>query len=171
MQTAFLMDAKETKEKETIIQEYENLEMQLLRLQNNLKEIAKHYNVVGVEQTKEDSLLILYTSDNGEICRFMAHECNKPFQGHWDFSIHASYKEDCLHIDDIRGEADKGFGSVCIQHLKDYIKSRNVPFLTGNISPRDWGHSDRLIHFYQKHNFHIHLNESEQSGEIYWENK
>ncbi|GEM_PF-1024580 len=171
MATAFLAEPKENKDKQVLVDEYEELEFQMLRMQQNMKEISRHYRILAIDQTKNEDWVIVYTADDGESCRLMAHSCKEPFRGHWEFSIHASYYRDELHIDDIRGEADRGFGSVCMDHLKEYTSRQNIPFMTGSISKRDWDHTDRLSHFYRKHGFDVVLDDKNQTGSIFFENK
>lgn len=171
MYSAFLMEPKQEKPKEKLIEEYEHLEFQMVRLQNNLKDIAKQFQIIAVDQTKDNSYVIIYSADDGKVCRFMAHSCDKAFEGHWEFSIHATYSEQGLHIDDMRGAPDQGFGSICMKHLKEYAENQNKARLTGKLARRDWDHADRLIHFYKKHDFHVEVNEEKQSGFIVWESK
>ncbi|WP_416150523.1 hypothetical protein ACM26V_06010 [Salipaludibacillus sp. HK11] len=162
-------DYKQDKNKQSLIQEYENLEFQMFRMSENIKQIAKKWTVLGIDQTKEEKWVIIYSSDNGDICKIMAHDCEEPFRGKWAFSIHTQYKEDHrIHIDDIRGESNRGFGSVCMKFLKEYTKDLNVHTISGNLSHRDWDHIDRLLHFYKKHEFTVDIVESEKKGEIFW---
>lgn len=164
-----LYDRKQDKNKETLIEEMENLEFQMFRMQENLKEIAKKWTVLGIDQTKEEKWVIVYSSDDGNVCKIMAHDCDEAFRGKWAFSIHAQYKHDYhVHIDDIRGEENRGFGSVCLKFLKEYTTDQNIHTISGDISNRDWDHLDRLIHFYKKHRFHVDVEHSQQKGEIYW---
>lgn len=171
MQSAFLKEPIENKPKEKIINEYEQIEMQMARLQDNIKNIAKHFHIVAVDQTKAGDYVIIYAADDGNVFRFMAHSCQSAFTGRWDFSIHASYAENKIHIDDMRGPADQGFGSVCMKHLKEYAAHQNKEEITGKLAERDWDHVDRLIHFYRKHQFTVELDNEKQSGFIQWQNK
>ncbi|MCE7791991.1 hypothetical protein K8O68_06095 [Salipaludibacillus sp. CUR1] len=163
------LDPKQDKNKETLIEEYETLEFQMFRMQENIKEIAKKWDILGIDQTKEEKWVIVYAADDGNICKIMAHDCETPFLGKWDFSIHAQYKNDHqVHIDDIRGEENRGFGSVCMNFLKEYTKDKNIHTISGDISERDWDHLDRLIHFYKKHRFYVDIEYAEQKGAIHW---
>ncbi|PYZ95118.1 hypothetical protein CR194_06280 [Salipaludibacillus keqinensis] len=164
-----LLDPKQENNKEKIIEDYEELEFQIFRMQENMKEIAKKWNVLGIDQTRKENWIIIYASDDGNVCKIMAHDCNRPFLGKWDFSIHAHYKDDYhVQIDDIRGEENRGYGSVCMKFLKEYTMEQNVHTISGNISDRDWDHVDRLVHFYKKHRFHIDIEPTDKSGKIYW---
>ncbi|WP_147802175.1 GNAT family N-acetyltransferase [Alkalicoccus halolimnae] len=171
MYSAFLEEPKTNKDKETLVHEYEDFEFQILRMQDNIKKIAKDFRILGIDRTNSDEWLVIYSKDDGCFCKVMAHSCNKPFQGHWEFSIHATYKNDEIFIDDIRGEADRGYGSVCMRHLQEYAGEQNVPVVTGVISERDWNHNDRLKHFYEKHNFQVQLDSATKTGYIFWENQ
>lgn len=55
-----------------------------------------------------------------------------------------------------------------MKHLKEIAREQNIPVITGDLVKRDWNHVDRLIHFYEKHQFDVQINWKEQSGEIYW---
>jgi hypothetical protein len=144
------------------------LEFQLLRLQNDMKQIAKNYDVIGVDQTKEDNLVIVYKSEELDQCKIMINDCESRYDG-WDFAIDAVYEdENTLHIGDIKGPANKGYGSICMQYLKETAVDNNIPFIKGDIAKRDWDHVDRLIHFYEKHDFEIELDRDNKCGKIEW---
>ncbi|MBU9722029.1 GNAT family N-acetyltransferase [Bacillus alkalicola] len=162
-------ERKEDKKKEKIIEEFEELEFQIFRMKENMKEIAKRNQILGIELTKEDKWVIVYSMDDGNVCRIMLHDCDTPYRGTWDFSIHAQYKDNhMIHIDDIRGVENRGYGSVCMKFLKEHALEQNVNIIKGDIVERDWEHLDRLVHFYKKHNFQVSLLENEKYGEIYW---
>ncbi|MDM5338366.1 hypothetical protein QUF84_14180 [Fictibacillus enclensis] len=147
----------------------DRLEFQVLRMQNDMKEIAKKWDVVGVEQTKEENLAIVYKDENKHQCKIMLNDCSTSFQGIWDFSIDAVYTNDeSIFIGDIRGPSNKGYGSICIQYLKELAADHNIPVIRGDIAPRDWDHVDRLIHFYEKHDFEIEVNTATKTGFIEW---
>ncbi|TLS36049.1 GNAT family N-acetyltransferase [Pseudalkalibacillus caeni] len=149
----------------------EELQFQIFRMQENMKQIAKKWEVIGIDQTKDDSLVIVYAFDDGKQCKIMLNECDSAFQGNWDFSIQATYKKDNrIHIGDIKGPSNRGYGSICMNYLKERAKDNNIPTITGDIAERDWGHVDRLIHFYEKHNFDVMLDKEDKSGEIVWSN-
>ncbi|MBU9713429.1 hypothetical protein [Evansella tamaricis] len=162
-------ERKEDKKKEEIIEEFEELEFQVYRMKENLREIAKSHQVLGIDQTKEEKWVIVYAVDDGNICRIMLHDCDSPYLGKWDFSIHAQYTDDfMIHIDDIRGQENCGYGSICMKFLKEHALEQNISFITGDLVERDWDHIDRLVHFYKKHQFQIKLENDSCSGEIYW---
>ncbi|TMW73459.1 hypothetical protein [Alteribacter natronophilus] len=164
-----LLQNEDSKTKDELIREKSDLEFQLFRMQDNMKSIAKHWKVLGIEQTKEDHWVVVYRSDKNGVCQIMLHECTAPFRGDWDFAIQASYEDDrTIQIDDIKGQENKGFGTVCMHYLKKTAQQQNINFITGNLVKRDWDHIDRLIHFYRKHNFQVEVNSSEQVGRIKW---
>ncbi len=145
------------------------LEFQLFRMQENIKEISKKNQIIGIDQTKDDKWVIVSAEDNGNQCKIMINDCENPYRGKWDFSIHAVYTdEDNIHIDDIRGPANKGYGSICMNYLKEIAREQNIPYITGDIAKRDWDHVDRLVHFYEKHDFSVDIDHKERSGEIVW---
>ncbi len=73
----------------------------------------------------------------------MLTDCESSFSGKWNFSIQAQFENDeTIHITDIKGD----------------------------IAKRDWDHVERLIHFYEKHDFEIEIDYSIQSGELKWQN-
>lgn len=147
----------------------EELQFQLFRMQDNLKEIAKRWKVVGIDQTKEDKWVVVYAQNDGDSCKVMLNDCETAYRGKWDFSIHATYSDDhAIHIGDIKGPANKGYGSICMNYLKEIAKDQNIPTITGDIAKRDWDHVDRLVHFYEKHDFKVNIDYEEQAGEIEW---
>lgn len=147
----------------------EELEFQLFRMQDNLKDIAKRWQVVGIDQTKEDNWVVVYAQNDGDSCKVMLNDCESAYRGTWDFSIHATYKDDkAIHIGDIKGPANKGYGSICMNYLKEFAKDQNIPYITGDIAKRDWDHVDRLVHFYEKHDFKVRINYDMQAGKIEW---
>ncbi len=48
-----------------------------------------------------------------------------------------------------------------MNYLKEIAWKENCD-IQGRIVQRDWGHVDRLTHFYQKHSFYITLNKEEK---------
>lgn len=160
---------EETKDPITIKEEFEELEFQVFRMQENLKEIAKKHEVIGIEQTKENEWVIISAVDNGETCKVMVNDCASAYQDIWDFTIHAYYKNNhTIHIGDIKGPANKGYGSICMDYLKDIAKDQNIQYITGDLAKRDWDHVERLIYFYEKHDFQVSVDHDQQSGEITW---
>nr|WP_088105330.1 hypothetical protein [Halalkalibacter urbisdiaboli] len=154
---------------ELLKQSLEDLEFQVFRMQENLKEIAKRWQVIGIEQTKEEKWVIVYLLDDGSSCKIMLNDCESAYRGMWDFSIQAKYEDPhTIHIGDIKGEENKGYGSICMNYLKNHAKSQNVQYIKGDLAERDWDHLDRLIHFYSKHDFHVHVDYDQKFGEIKW---
>jgi hypothetical protein len=144
------------------------LDFQLLRMQNDMKQIAKKYDVIGVDQTKDDNLVIVYKTEELDQCKIMLNDCESRYEG-WDFSIDAVFEDECtLHIGDIKGPSNKGYGSICMHYLKETAVDNNIPVIKGDIAERDWDHVDRLVHFYEKHNFHIELDRDNKCGKIEW---
>ncbi|MDV2885059.1 hypothetical protein RYX45_07690 [Alkalihalophilus pseudofirmus] len=159
----------EVKEPEELQKELNELEFQMFRMQENLKQIAKRWQVLGIEQTKEEKWVIVYIIDDGSQCKIMLNECDSAFRGVWDFSIQATYADDhTIHIGDIKGEENKGYGSICMNYLKNHAMDQNVQYITGDIAQRDWDHLDRLIHFYEKHHFDIEVDHNDKSGDLVW---
>ena len=52
---------------------------------------------------------------------------------------------------------NQGLGSMLLNALLDIAKKRNIRCITGEISRVDIGHIERLVHFYEKHNFEVIL--------------
>ena len=142
-------------------------EYELIRMQQNLKEIAKDHKVLGIEQTKEEKWVIVSQLDDGHTCQIMINTCTSSYQGHWEFAIQAEYYDSySLHIDDIKGEENRGFGSICMHYLKEHASRQNIQQITGDLAKRDWQHLDRLIHFYRKHDFEVDVNYDQNYGSI-----
>ncbi len=167
--TSAFIDERETKNKQELKEEIVDLEFQMFRMQDNLKEIAKKWQVIGIEQAKNSSWVIIYTADDGETCKIMLNDCDSAFRGNWDFSIQASYEDEhTIHIGDIKGPENLGYGSICMHYLKELAKDQNIQYITGDIAKRDWDHKERLVHFYKKHNFKVNIDKETKSGEIEW---
>jgi GNAT superfamily N-acetyltransferase len=146
----------------------DDLEFQLLRLQNDMKQIAKDFDVIGVDQTKDDNLVIVYKTEEMDQCKIMLNDCESRYDG-WDFAIDAVYEDgNTLHIGDIKGPANKGYGSICMEYLKETASDNSIPLIKGDIAKRDWDHVDRLIHFYEKHDFEVELDVENKCGKIEW---
>lgn len=158
-----------TDDPEELKEELEDLEFQVFRMQDNLKEIAKRSKVLGIDQTKENKWVIVYTPDDGNSCKIMLNDCETSYKGHWDFSIQATFSDqNSIHIGDIKGPTNKGYGSICIDYLKELALVQNIPVIKGDIAERDWNHLDRLVHFYKKHDFEVMIDYEEKIGGIVW---
>ncbi|MFD1038274.1 hypothetical protein ACFQ3N_07600 [Virgibacillus byunsanensis] len=168
IQTMF-SEKEATKNKDELREELDTLEIQLFRMQENIKKIAKKAEVVSIDQTNDDEWVVVYADKGSETFQLMLHDCGKPYRGNWDSAIEAKYKKDhCLHIADIKGEENKGYGSILMKHLKELAREENLQYITGDLVERDFGHVNRLKHFYSKHNFDVKIDHEEQSGEIVW---
>lgn len=164
--TAFL---EENKSKDDIKEELDTLEIQLFRMQNNMKEIAKKWEIISIDQAHDNNWVVIYADKGPEACQIMLHDCDATFRGDWNAAIQAKYKdENTIHIDDIKGEQNKGYGSILMNHLKELAHDENVQYITGDIVERDFDHVNRLKYFYRKHNFDVNINHAEQCGEIVW---
>nr|WP_285874144.1 hypothetical protein [Halalkalibacter oceani] len=145
------------------------MEFQLFRMQENMKEIAKRWKVIGIEPTNEEEWVIVSMVDDGHLCKIMLNQCNTADRGKWDFSIQAQYETPhTIHIGDIKGQENRGFGSICMKYLKDHAKAQNVQYIKGDLAKRDWDHIDRLIHFYEKHHFEVEVDYENLNGSIVW---
>lgn len=168
---SLLGEENQRKELSEVEEELEELQFQMYRMQENIKEISKKHQIIGIDQSTDDKWVIVSAEDDGNVCKIMVNECESAYKGKWDFSIHAKYiDEDTLHIGDIKGPANQGYGSICMKHLKEIAREQNVPVIKGDLAERDWGHLDRLVHFYEKHNFEIEIDHKTKSGEIVWTN-
>ncbi len=157
------------KDVKTLEQELQQLQFQMYRMQENMKDISKKAKIIGIDQAKEDEWMIVSAIESADTCKIMLSDCEKAFRGQSDFSLIAEYPEEGkIHIADIKGPPDNGYGSICMKHLKEIAREQNIPVITGDLVKRDWNHVDRLIHFYEKHQFDVQINWKEQSGEIYW---
>lgn len=158
-----------SKNSDVLKEELEDLEFQVFRMQDNLKEIAKKSKVLGVDQANNEKLVIVYTPEDDQSCKIMLCDCETSYKGSWDFSIQATYAdESTIHIGDIKGPANKGYGTICMDYLKELAIEQNIPKITGDIAERDWDHVDRLVHFYEKNDFYVKVNDKDKSGEIIW---
>ncbi|NGP46522.1 hypothetical protein G4V62_16790 [Bacillaceae bacterium SIJ1] len=149
----------------------DSAEFQLFRIQQNIKDIAKEgkQEVLGLEQDKYDEWVVVSRRTDGLIFEIRLNSCKTSYRGQWDFMLTGEYtKEGTLWIGDIKGEVNQGFGSICMAYLKEQAEEYNAWRIEGDLAKRDWGHLDRLIHFYQKHGFDVQLDEETYSGSICW---
>ncbi|WP_245799124.1 hypothetical protein [Virgibacillus siamensis] len=166
---SIFLEQEETRSKDELKQELDSLEIQLFRMQENIKEIAKHADVISIDQTKENDWVVIYAWKEEATCQLMLHNCERPYRGKWNSAIEAEYKDGGnLHIADIKGEENRGYGTILMKHLKDVAREDNVQYITGDIVKRDFDHVDRLKHFYSKHYFDVKIDHQEQCGEIIW---
>ncbi|MEN2768800.1 GNAT family N-acetyltransferase [Ornithinibacillus xuwenensis] len=160
---------QEEKNKEELKQELDTLEIQLYRMQNNIKEIAKKSEVISIDQTPNEEWVVVYADREEESWQIMLHSCKRTFRGNWNSALQAEMKDDnTIHISAIKGEENKGYGTVLMQHLKEIAREENVQYITGDLVKRDFDHVDRLQHFYEKHNFDVTVDHEEKCGEIVW---
>ncbi|MFC3041647.1 hypothetical protein ACFOGI_15490 [Virgibacillus xinjiangensis] len=164
--TAFL---EEEKSKDELQEKLDTLEIQLFRMQNNIKEIAKRSEIISIDQTNDEHWMVIFADKDSTTFQLMLHDCRKPFRGNWDSAIQAEYRDErTLHIADIKGEENKGYGSVLMKHLKEMAREENYQYITGDIVKRDFDHVERLKHFYSKHYFDVKIDHQTQQGEIIW---
>lgn len=152
------------------LQKVNQQELQLIRMQQQVKEIAKETNkeVIGIEQLNEEEWVIVSKTSDQQTLQLMINHCGSPYRGKWDFAIQAEYTSDhALFIDDIKGEPCQGFGSICMAYLKETAWAENC-IIKGDLVKRDWDHLDRLTHFYKKHSFSVEINEEQQVGRVHW---
>ena len=90
-----------------------------------------------------------------------------------EMRINGTYhkKENEINIGDIQiyDQINCGYGTFMIKELNKIAESQNVNIITGWISPRDWGHIERLKNFYQKNGFLVDLDNENNTGSIKWE--
>lgn len=164
--TAFLED---NKNKDDIKEELDTLEFQLLRMKQNIKDIAKKWEIISIDQTNDYNWVVIYADKGDTSCQIMLHDCDKAFRGDWHAAIQADYKdENTIHIADIKGEQNKGYGSILMNYLKEMARNENVQYITGDIVERDFDHVNRLKYFYSKHNFNVEIDVDAQCGGIVW---
>ncbi|WP_255584822.1 hypothetical protein [Virgibacillus saliphilus] len=163
------MNQPEVVEKDEVKQEQDSLEFQLFRMQENMKKIAKKNEIISIDQTNKGQWVIIYSHKWKNKFQIMLHDCSSPYRGKWDGAIEATYKDQhTLHIADIKGEKNKGYGSVLMKYIKEIAEEANVQSITGDIAKRDFDHMERLKHFYWKHDFDMKIDYEEQFGEIVW---
>ncbi|EWH21433.1 GNAT family N-acetyltransferase [Bacillus haynesii] len=166
-----ITDEELQKDSSGLQKELNDLQFQLFRMRENMKDISKDARVLGIDQSKDDEWMIVHSIDDGRTCKIMLSDCQSPYRGRCDFSLVASYTEEkrAIHIGDIKGPAGYGYGSICMKYLKEKAREHNIPVITGDIAERDWDHVDRLIHFYEKHHFEVTIDPGSKSGEIQWQ--
>ncbi len=84
--------------------------------------------------------------------------CNKKIIGKIICIIDEELKT--ITISDIECKKNnRGYGSVMMKELIEYSRQNEVAHINGWLSKADYGHKDRLYHFYQKFGFKIIQNE------------
>ena len=137
---------------------------------NNSGDILKNkgFEVLSVTQT-EKANLIMYRhfldniSEEEEIRIFIGISVitSKGRSGR-DPMLKAFFKNNftTISLEDIEmadSFINQGLGSMLLNALLDIAKKRNIRCITGEISRVDIGHIERLVHFYEKHNFEVIL--------------
>ncbi|GEL77720.1 hypothetical protein [Tenuibacillus multivorans] len=150
-------------------EQLESMEFQIFRMRENMKEISKKYEIVGIDQTKHDHWVIVFKDEGKETAQLMINDCEAAFRGAWDSCLQLQYKnENTIHIDDIKGTEEQGYGSILMNHLKNLAYEKNYQYVTGDLVKRDWDHLNRLEHFYRKHHFDVDIDYDNRVGEIVW---
>ncbi|MGC4751853.1 hypothetical protein ACOTSX_05655 [Bacillus velezensis] len=162
-----LFTAEERDQKE-LEKELHKLEFQIFRMRENLIDVSKDARVLGIDQSNNDDWIIVSSIDDGQTCKIMLTDCESAYRGRGCFSLIASYYDNAIHIGDIKGPPNHGYGSICMKFLKYIAREQNIPKVTGDIAKRDWDHVDRLVHFYEKHQFDVWIDNDTQSGGIKW---
>lgn len=93
--------------------------------------------------------------------------------------LHASFTEGFkkIKISDLnlnKAFVNEGYGSLLLSNLIRLAKEYHAEEISGWISGVDYNHIDRLVHFYEKHNFKVTLDENTSSmkiGELLWLNE
>ncbi len=85
-------------------------------------------------------------------------------------SIIPDKKEMMVSIDDLLPcPQDKGFGTMLLDFLKEFVREQNYKGICGNLANVDLqDHEERLLHFYKKNDFDIHYDENSKPMSISW---
>lgn len=89
------------KNRQELEEELNDLEFQIYRMQENMKDLSKDAKVLGIDQSKHDEWMIVSSIDDGQTCKIMLTDCKTAYRGKGCFSLVASYKDDAIHIGDI----------------------------------------------------------------------
>jgi hypothetical protein len=123
-----------------------------LSLHTHLIKLKKHKNYTDAFLVKyQDQPIWRYTSSEIYLYRIYS---NGKIEWGTQMQIHEEQFE--IKIRDITGHPNNGFGSIAMDFLKEYGKSRGKIKICGSISPVDLEtHHDRVIHYYKKNGFNI----------------
>lgn len=89
----------------------------------------------------------------------------KGYLGKLTYVFNDSEGQRSINIGDIQHKpVNQGIGSELIKYLEETAKAENITYLTGWVSPVDFDHKERLLHFYQKNGFEIKVKEDEMGG-------
>lgn len=123
--------------------------------------LSEGYQILGVSKNRTDHCVIFMDHVNQskwDHTRIIwLHKL--PFQHRQDYigSISFELHTNCTaHIIECSSRIpNMGYGSILMNQLIIYLRSAGFRTLTGNICPTDFGHEDKLRHFYTKFGFKI----------------
>lgn len=67
------------KDVKALEQELQQLQFQMYRMQENMKDISKKAKIIGIDQAKEDEWMIVSAIENADTCKIMLTDCEKAF--------------------------------------------------------------------------------------------
>lgn len=126
----------------------------------SIEKNKKNEWVIVTKRITENEAWVLLYSPTYLACnhhpRIMSSIC-------YDYCTHKKH----IRIDDIIMEDDNiGNGSICMKYFIGEVKNLNCGLIHGYLSDVDRDHFDRLIHYYEKFDFDIVLNEKKTDGTI-----
>lgn len=126
---------------------------------NNILAFSSEGNIILGVSTINNHIVETMLKDDGGRCRTV-WLCLLPYSEYdrpvcrMDLKYISKYR--IAHIEDWHCEIeDMGYGSVFMTHIITYLKLAGYRYLTGYICPADFGHEDKLRHFYKKFGFTI----------------
>ena len=127
--------------------------------------------VIAIEKNKADEWVIV-TKDisDSSLCISLYNPayltCNHPRIESTLYDIHTPEKKHIGITDVLMMDNNLGNGSICMKYFIQESKNMGFNYIKGDLSSVDKGHFDRSIHFYEKFNFDVKLNEEKTSGSI-----
>lgn len=143
---------------ETLSTRCKELSIEAEQLRSILSFYGGENIILGIAQVNNRTVLTTLKVAGGRLrtvslCRLPHSKYDKPLCS-MDLKYISKYR--VAHIEDWHCEIeDMGYGSVLMTHLITYLKVAGYRYLTGYICPTDFGHEDKLRHFYKKFSFTI----------------
>lgn len=66
-----ITDEELQKDSSGLQKELNDLQFQLFRMRENMKDISKDSRVLGIDQSKDDEWMIVHSIDDGRTCKIM----------------------------------------------------------------------------------------------------
>ena len=136
-------------------------ERKLIALQQNLERFKKYSDNENYYQGEK--LIVTKKGEPIYLVHILIDSCGfirvMDINGHCGrltYIMQTNDEKSIVSIGDIvHKKLNQGIGTEILIYLEQIAKEANIDVITGWLSPVDFGHKDRLIHFYIKNGFDI----------------